>query len=319
MAGLPMLSWNQLTQFSQLLARCYDKHLSVVEGLNTVQKELEDNGLKAVVRRISQLIEAGHNIDKVFARFMDQFPPFYLRVINLAVAGNRFQSVFSGLAVWCRGREKREQFWERVSLHPRIAIWITAALVISMWLWTSRTVLSISSIVKMIFPLVLLAFIISWTYSILHSRERTPKQDFVLLKIPYLRNAYRAILTAEVAEKINALLPIELSSVELLLVVKEFTPNQVIRSELSDVIQAVENGTNPGVALERTVNISRELGTALRGYEHSRTFRQQFSEYQENQSFEAQLQIRSTLGVIRAFSYGPAAMVIILAGSLFFM
>lgn len=314
-----MLSWNQLTQFSELLARCYDKHLSVVEGLNTVQTELDDNGLKAVVRRITQLIDAGHDIDKVFARFMDQFPPFYLRVINLAVAANRFPKIFSGLAAWCRGMEKRERFWERVSLHPRIAIWITAALVISMWLWTSRAVLSVSNIVKMIFPLVLLAFIISWIYSVLHSKERTPKQEYVLLKIPYLRNAYRTMLTAEVAEKINALLPMELPPVELLRVVREFTPNQIIRSEVTDVVRAVENGTNPGVALERTVNISRELGTVLRDFEHSHTFRQQLSEYQENQSFEAQLQIRSTLGAVRAFSYGPAAMVIILAGSLFFV
>ncbi len=318
MAQSTQLPWGQLAQFSEMLSACYQKNLAIEEGLNTVQKELEDNGLKAVVRRIAQLVESGHDIDKVFARFADHFPAFYLRVIFLAVAENRFREIFTGLASWCRGREIRARFWARVSLHPRIAIWITAIFVISMWLWTSRAILSVSHIVRMIFPLILISLIISWVYSILDSRERTPKQDVVLLKIPYLKNAYRTFLTAELAEKIGVLLPIGLPAGETINIVREFTSNQVIRSELADVIQGINHGADPGVALTRTVNLSKDLGTALKGYEHTDVFRKKFRAYQEDQSFEAQLQLRSTLGAVRAFSYGPAALIIILAWMLFF-
>ncbi len=304
----PQLGWAQLVRFTEALAGYFRANMTLEEALDTAQKELMEGDLKLVVRGIHVNVRNGSTLTEAMAHFADSFPDYYLQAIRVGEPLAHLDTVFAALNRWCRGMRDRTNYWEKIKFHPLVAILVAFSATLLTWAVGSDIPLTSRNILVMVIPVVIFALVVNVLFNWLQSARGVRWVDHLKLNLPFFGTIYQEVLTTEVGEKMAVLTGAYIKPASVMNQVAGNIKNVPVSQELNDMAGKVKAGTNPGVALESTVFLSRDLGTFLRNYEPTADFQRRFREFLENRAFETNLHLKNAVWVVRGISYVVLAM-----------
>jgi len=249
--------------------------IPILVSLDTLDRQIENKSLKAIVGSVKRNLEAGDSFSQALARHPRVFSKLFVNMVKAGEASGRLDTVLSRFSEFFERQEDLKQKIKGALFYPIILL--CAGILVILFVVTSiipqfaevfmksgirlplvtLILYNIGIWIKHFWYVVMLVILVGWVgvkYYVKTERGRFNFDKFKL-KIPIIGQLSRKVGIARFASTLGTLVASGVPILESLDITKEVLGNEI----LSRVIGNVRNSVGKGEKIAESLNISKEF------------------------------------------------------------
>ena len=255
-------SQKDITEFTRNLSDMLEASVPVLQAIKVIAAQAEKPKHKEIFIGIQSSLEKGYSLSEALAQHKDHFSKFYIQLVKTGEMSGELAKVLARLADYLeKERDVNAQVLTSL-MYPGLILTVGIATVfvllsfvvprISLMLedigqelpWQTALLVNLSGFFASTWWFMALLVVVGgyWAINYVKTEAGKTKWDAFLLKVPFLSQFLRNVELGRVARTLGALLESNLDIRSALQSVERTIANDILRSEMSEVIQEVTHG-----------------------------------------------------------------------------
>ncbi|MEW5922019.1 MAG: type II secretion system F family protein [Bacillota bacterium] len=265
----PRPGMQELMNFCQQFAAMLSAGISVLTGLEILQRQAGNPRLKKGIRSVAQHVEQGKSLAEALAREKEIFNPFFTSMVEAGETGGVLERTMQLLAVYFEKKKDLEQKLKTATAYPKFVFLIILGLIIFLLTFVLPAFAGIFAGMGIELPLptrVLLSagegLRVYWhflftggavVYLVICRLLKTDRgiyyRDFITLRIPLFGPLYRKVMVARFCRTLSTMLGSGLGLLTALEQAKNVVNNRVFAERIDSVRESVVRGESVAATL----------------------------------------------------------------------
>lgn len=256
------LNGEDLGNFCRQFAVIMDSGISTIIGLNVLEKQSVNKKLKSEVSRLRIRIEAGMTVSDAMAEKGSLFPPILAAMIKAGEATGKIDIVLRSMADYYEKDSNLKKKVKSAAIYPSIVLGMAFLLIIFFMkfilpnvinvinsaggelFWLTKVIIVLTNVVNNYFVLLLLMIVslVLLCASFLKTEKGVRMKDRAILKIPYIGQVERNIVSLRFSLAMNVFTLSGFSILQGLALLKDIVGNKLAEDSIKQAIRGLQRG-----------------------------------------------------------------------------
>ncbi len=268
--GSTRIKLPEIVAFAYKLAGMCSAGLSIIQCLETLEKQTDNLSLKFIITDIRKNVEIGSSLTDAFGKYRDTFSPFFLGMIE---AGESSGKLAESLEISAKYLEKQAELRNRLKsafTYPIVVLVMCTVVVTALVLFVvpvfskiyhqlgvplpgpTQTLIVLSVILRKFWP-ILIMVIFAMPFCINYIRKNAyikSKWDYLKFSIPLLGKLNKTVTVSHFIRSFAMLIVTGVPIIKALQVAAFVTNNEKISYISRDIQKSIQSGVSFAEALE---------------------------------------------------------------------
>ena len=268
--GTGKIKTSELTTFCRQFAIMLNTYIPIIECLDILKNQSYTPYFRQILQVVYDDVKGGLVLSEALEKHKKVFPDFFRSMVYVGEMSGKLELVFTSLADYYeKDSELKRKIGSSLS-YPIMLMFMTVAIIILMFAMvvpsfrSSLSVLEVepTGLTKVIYDIsdffsaywnvVVLGIlaIVATVFLVLRTEKGKFAFDYLKLKIPFVKNVQRNIITARFARAFGLLLSSGMNLNEAMDTVEVILGNRYIKTKFHDAAESVRHGMSLKVAFE---------------------------------------------------------------------
>lgn len=249
--------------FSRQLAVMFRANVPLVESLRVIGSQVENQGFREKILKISQMVEAGSSLSSALGKYPDIFSPFFISMVNAGEVSGNLAEQFNYLAdylekqYYLSGKVKGAMVYPAVIVVVMIAVLFLLSYFVmpnltdmlmdaDMELPTiTKWVIAVTEFIRGFGGLIILFSLITLAAALMRFSRTAPGKEFfdnLFLRLPVFKGLLKMLYLSRFADNLSTLIAGGIPITKALDITGMIVGNNVYRRAIGKTSEAVRKG-----------------------------------------------------------------------------